>query len=127
MQKYEIGVTDEFEAAHSLTGEFGPATQLHGHTYRVEVSIEARELGADGTFFDIGLLKAGLRAELQRLHYKHLNELEEFEGRNTTAEAVARFIGRKLAALVKAKAESMKVTVWESSSAWAAYSESFAD
>ncbi|HSE97818.1 MAG TPA: 6-carboxytetrahydropterin synthase, partial [Blastocatellia bacterium] len=51
---FEIGVIDEFEAAHSLEGDFGPATRLHGHTYRVEVRVEARDVDETGTFYNIG-------------------------------------------------------------------------
>ncbi|HZF58812.1 MAG TPA: 6-carboxytetrahydropterin synthase, partial [Rubrobacter sp.] len=36
---YEIYVAASFEAAHRLVGDFGPATRLHGHTYRLEVVV----------------------------------------------------------------------------------------
>ena len=123
---FEIGVNSEFEAAHSLSGDFGPATQLHGHTYKVEVSVEAREIDSTGTFFDIGTLRDALHSVLQPLHYRNLNELEELAMINTTAEAVARYIFRKLAPAVRAPGiEGIKVTVWESSSSFASYRESF--
>ncbi|MEK6322465.1 MAG: 6-carboxytetrahydropterin synthase [Acidobacteriota bacterium] len=126
MQIFEIGVTGEFEAAHSLTGDFGPATQLHGHTYKVEVRAEAREIDSTGTFYDIGRLRAELSAVLERLHYRNLNEVAELAGTNTTAEAVARYIFKKLAPVVRADGvEGLKVTVWESSSSFASYRESF--
>lgn len=123
---FEIGVNGEFEAAHSLTGDFGPATRLHGHTYKVEVRVEAREIDSSGTFFDIGQLQAALRAVLEPLHYRNLNEIEELASMNTTAEVVARYIFRKLALVVRTSGvEGLKVTVWESSSSFASYRESF--
>lgn len=126
MQKFEIGITDEFESAHSLTGDFGPATRLHGHTYRVEVVAEAREIDSTGTFFDIGRLRAELSSVLEPLRYRNLNEVAELAGVNTTAEALARFIFNKLAPVVRAAGvEGLKVTVWESSSSFASYRESF--
>jgi 6-pyruvoyltetrahydropterin/6-carboxytetrahydropterin synthase len=90
MQTFEIGITDEFEAAHSLNGDFGPATRLHGHTYGVEVRAEAREINSTGTFYDIGRLRAELKSVLEHLHYRNLNEVPELVGTNTTAEAVAK-------------------------------------
>ena len=123
---FEIGINDEFEAAHSLSGDFGPATQLHGHTYKVEVRVEAREIDSTGTFFDIGRLRAELHSVLEPLHYRNLNELEELASINTTAEAVARYILTKLAPAVRAGGvEAIKVTVWESSSSFASYRETF--
>ena len=126
MQTFEIGITDEFEAAHSLSGDFGPATRVHGHTYRVELRAEARELNATGIFYDLGRLRAELRSVLEPLHYRNLNEITELADTNTTAESVARYILRKLAPALRAGgAEGLKVTLWESSSSFASYRESF--
>lgn len=126
MQKFEIGITGEFESAHSLNGDFGPATRLHGHTYRVEVRTEARDIDSTGTFYDIGRLRDELSAVLEPLHYRNLNEVAELAGTNTTAEAVARYIFKKLAPVLRsAGVEGLKVTVWESSSSFASYRESF--
>lgn len=122
---FEIGITDEFEAAHSLSGDFGPATQLHGHTYKIEVRLEGRDLDVSGTLYDIGLLRSALRAVLDEMHYRNLNDLPALSAINTTAEAVARHIFNQLAPTVtKAPLTAMKVTVWESSSAFASYRES---
>ena len=126
MQMFEIGITDEFEAAHSLNGDFGAATRLHGHTYKVEVRVEARDVGITGTFYDIGRLRSELRSVLETLHYRHLNDVADLTEMNTTAEVVARYIFKNLAAGVQAAGvESLKVTVWESSSCFASYRESF--
>jgi 6-pyruvoyltetrahydropterin/6-carboxytetrahydropterin synthase len=123
---FEIGVIDEFEAAHSLAGDFGPATMLHGHTYRVEVRVEAPEIDETGTFYDIGRLRRDLRAALDELHYRNLNEVAAFAGANTTAETVARYIFSRIEPPLRdGSAASLKVTVWESSSVFAAYKERF--
>ena len=122
---FEIGITDEFEAAHSLSGDFGPATRLHGHTYKIEVRLEALDVDATGTFYDIGRLRSELRSVLDPLHYRNLNDIPEFARTNTTAEIVARYICQGMAESVKAAGvETLKVTVWESSSSFASYRES---
>jgi 6-pyruvoyltetrahydropterin/6-carboxytetrahydropterin synthase len=125
MQKFEIGIIAEFESAHSLKGDFGPATRLHGHTYRVEVRAEASDIDESGTFYDIGRLRAELSAAIEPLHYRNLNEVRELAGENTTAESVARHIFKKMApGLRTAGVHGLKVTVWESSSSFASYTES---
>jgi 6-pyruvoyltetrahydropterin/6-carboxytetrahydropterin synthase len=126
MQIFEIGITAEFESAHSLSGDFGPATRLHGHTYRVEVRADARDIDSTGTFYDIGRLRSELSSVLEPLHYRNLNEVAELAETNTTAEALARYIFQKLAPVVRTGGvEGLKVTVWESSSSFASYRESF--
>ena len=122
---FEIGIADEFEAAHSLAGNFGPATRLHGHTYRVEVRIEAREVDESGTFYDLGRLRSDLRAALAELEYRNLNEVEGLKESNTTAEMVALYILKKMEPPLKGtRAINIKVTVWESPSVFASYRKS---
>jgi 6-pyruvoyltetrahydropterin/6-carboxytetrahydropterin synthase len=125
MRKFEAGITGEFESAHSLSGDFGAATRLHGHTYKVEVRAEASNIDSTGTFYDIGRLRVELNSVLEPLHYRNLDEVEGLAGANTTAEAVARYIFTKLAPVLRAAGvEGLKVTVWESSSSFASYRES---
>lgn len=123
---FEIGVVDEFEAAHALRGDFGAATRLHGHTYKVEVRAEAGRIDSTGTFYDIGRLRANLRSVLERIHYQNLDDLDAFKGSNTTAEVLAIYIFNQLAPGVRAGGvEALKVTVWESTSCFASYREAF--
>jgi 6-pyruvoyltetrahydropterin/6-carboxytetrahydropterin synthase len=125
---FEVGVIDQFEAAHALTGDFGPATRLHGHTYRVEARVEARDIDESGTFYDIGRLRAELRRVLDEMHYRNLNEVPALGGANTTAEVVARHIFKMLEPPLRAaRVAGLKVTVWESPSVFASYREAFSE
>jgi len=124
---FEIGIVDEFEAAHHLTGDFGPASRPHGHTYRVEVRVWSKDLGPDGVFHDIGALRDDLRAVLGEMHYRNLNEVPALSGINTTVEMIAQYIFRRLEPpLRQAGLFALKVTVWESSFVFGAYYEEFA-
>jgi 6-pyruvoyltetrahydropterin/6-carboxytetrahydropterin synthase len=119
---YEVGVIGQFEAAHHLTGDFGPATRTHGHTYRVELSARGDALREDGTLLDIVPMQQGLERVLAALHYRDLSELEVFAGRNTTAETVARHIYDQIAPLVAGQGvTALSVRVWESPVAYAGY------
>jgi 6-pyruvoyltetrahydropterin/6-carboxytetrahydropterin synthase len=119
---YEVGVVGQFEAAHHLIGDFGPATRTHGHTYRVEVAVRGTELRADCTLLDIVPIQQGLERVLAALHYRDLSELEGFAGRNTTAETVARYIHDQLAPLIAGQGiATLAVRVWESPLAYAGY------
>ena len=71
---YEIYVATRFEAAHRLVGDFGPATRMHGHTYRMEVIVRGQHLGDDGTLYDIGELGQAVEGLAGSMHYRDLNE-----------------------------------------------------
>lgn len=118
---YEVGVTAQFEAAHRLIGAFGPATRMHGHTYRLEAAVRGPELRADGTLFDITALQGAVQALVAELHYRDLGEVAGLAEVNTTAENVAAFCWRRLAEQLEGRGlVSLAVRVWENPGAYAA-------
>lgn len=117
---YEIGVVAQFEAAHRLVGEFGPAVRMHGHTYRLEVVVRGEQLDGANVLYDIGRLRGDVDVLVERLNYRDLNEVPGLEEVNTTAEAMTRYCWESLApALRGVGLVSLAVRVWESPLAWA--------
>lgn len=117
---YEIGVVAQFEAAHRLVGDFGPAARMHGHTYRLEVIVRGERLDESNALYDIGRLRGDVDALVERLNYRDLNEVEGLEQVNTTAEAMARYCWEQLASALRGSAlASLAVRVWESPQVWA--------
>ena len=118
---YELYVATQFEAAHRLVGDFGPATRTHGHTYRMEVILRGDHLADDGTLYDIGELRPALDDVAASLHYRDLNEVPDLAGVNTTAEAVASYCWEKLAPPLHGRnLDSLTVRIWESPQVYAA-------
>jgi len=117
---YEIGVMAQFEAAHRLVGDFGPATRLHGHTYRLDVIVRGERLNTDGVLYDIGALREAVDALAASLHYRDLGEVPGLAGVNTTAEAVAHHCWETLAPPLRGTLASLLVRVWESPQVYAA-------
>jgi 6-pyruvoyltetrahydropterin/6-carboxytetrahydropterin synthase len=118
---FEVGVVAQFEAAHRLVGNFGPAQRIHGHTYRVEATVHGTTLKPDGTLFDITLLQDALGTVVKQLHYQNLDDIEGLNTRNTTAEVVADYIWHQVApSLQNVGLIDLRIAVWESPSAWAA-------
>ena len=128
---YALAVSDHIMIAHSFAGAvFGPAQQLHGATYGVEVEFRRAELDGDGLVCDIGLASKALREVLSALNFKNLDELPELHGKNTTTEFMAGEIFRRMQAQVAAGAlgagtavalASMRVVLRESPVAWASF------
>ncbi len=127
---YALNVRDHFMIAHSFTGEaFGPAQKLHGATYVVDAEFRRGELDADGLVVDIGLASQVLKALLDELNYRNLDDVAEFSGKNTTTEFLARVIFERMADAVRegklgagaAGLSFIKITLNESHVAWASY------
>jgi 6-pyruvoyltetrahydropterin/6-carboxytetrahydropterin synthase len=118
---FEIGIIEEFEAILSLKGDFGLATRLHGHTYRVQVTIEGDRLDEAGVLYDISKLRESLKGILSHLHYQNLNELEAFRDVNPTMENVCRYIYGRMALTLGEGIRGLQVTVWESPTAFSSY------
>ena len=117
---YEVYVAAQFEAAHRLVGDFGPATRTHGHTYRMEVLVRGEVLSDDGTIYDIGELRAHVEDLASSLNYRDLNDVPDLAGVNTTAEAVADYCWEKLAPPLRDRGlDSLTVRVWESPQVYA--------
>ncbi|MFV9504898.1 MAG: 6-pyruvoyl trahydropterin synthase family protein [Oscillochloridaceae bacterium umkhey_bin13] len=119
---YEVGVKAQFEAAHRLVGDFGPATRMHGHTYTLEVAVHGAALRPDGTLFDLTLLQAAVARLVGMLHYHDLGEVPGLAEVNTTVEQVASFCWQQLApALAGQGLLRLTVRLWENPAAYAAY------
>ncbi len=119
---FEVGIETQFEAAHMLRGNFGPATRRHGHTYSVEVTVRGPVLRGDGTLVDIGLLRRLAEDAAGALHYQDLDELEAFRERNSTAEMVALHFWEQISpSLAGERLDSLSVRVAESPQAFARY------
>lgn len=127
---FSVTVRDHMMIAHSLRGEvFGPAQRLHGATYVVDATFRRAALDDDGIVVDIGRAAAELRAVLDGLSYRNLDEEAGLAGMNTTTEALARVVADSLAERVLAGAlgdggrevAGLVVTLHESHVAWATY------
>ncbi|NYS59500.1 6-pyruvoyl trahydropterin synthase family protein [Vreelandella salicampi] len=127
---YRLCVRDHLMIAHSFNGEvFGPAQQMHGATYVVDVAFQRPELDSDGLVIDIGLASESLKAMLADYNYRNLDEVESLNGHNTTTEFMAKVIFDRIAVAIQqgelgetAKGiERVEVKLHESHIAWASY------
>jgi 6-pyruvoyl-tetrahydropterin synthase len=100
---FAVEVRDHVMIAHSFRGAvFGPAQALHGATFVVDVAFIAPTLDQNGIVVDIGRAREVLKSVLQPLNYRNLDELQEFKGKNTTTEFLAKYVFDKLASGARA-------------------------
>ena len=121
---YEISVEQEFDAAHALRGYQGKCENLHGHRYRVAVTVRASSLNEIGLAFDFTLLKKRAAEVLERFDHTYLNEIAPFDRINPSAENIAATVyGEMKAKLGDASVSVARVEVWESPTSRAEYRE----
>lgn len=119
---YELSVKGDFCAAHFLKGYEGKCKTLHGHTWKVEVTIASEHLDKIGMVADFALIKKNLREFLETIDHVHLNELPYFKDVNPTTENLAKYIYDEFPKKY-GPFTITKVTVWESDSASITYTQ----
>ncbi len=120
---FEITVAETFAAAHFLRGYRGKCENLHGHNYKVEVTLAGERLDACGLLVDFLEVKRLLRAAIERLDHCLLNEVAPFDRQNPTAENMARHFYEQIAGSLEGAAgvRVRAVKVWETEATAAAY------
>ena len=75
---FEITTTRRFSAAHQLRLYDGSLEPLHGHNWRVKVTVSAAKLDRIGVVMDFHELERLVDAVTMPLHNRHLNDLPPF-------------------------------------------------
>jgi 6-pyruvoyltetrahydropterin/6-carboxytetrahydropterin synthase len=117
---YRLRIESRFDAAHKLIGYKGKCSNLHGHTWKVEVFFIGKELDKTGILTDFGFLKKKLSEITDKLDHSFLNDTQEIG--NPTAENISKYIFQSLKDLTNV-VKLDKVRVWESPSSWCEYFE----
>jgi len=121
--KYEISVERTFSAAHALREYKGKCENLHGHNWRIRVSVSGQKLDKMGMLVDFTDLKSALDAVLKKLDHTNLNDINPFNSINPTAENIASYIYEGLKKYQLPQIKIASVEVWESETSSAKYSE----
>lgn len=121
---YHLTIYTYFAAAHNLINYQGDCENLHGHNWKVEVTVSARELDKAGLGIDFKILKKKTNALLDTLDHKYLNDLAPFRDRSPSSENICSYLFEHLASEMNdTNVRVEKVTVWESDNACASYTE----
>ena len=92
----EIWKEFTFEAAHKLPRlpDDHKCKRLHGHSFRVRISVEGDPDSELGWVTDFANIKEAFAPILQQLDHHYLNEIEGLE--NPTSELLAKWIWQRL-------------------------------
>lgn len=100
---FSVEVRDRIMIAHSLPDPFfGPAQNMHGATFIVDVAFFREVLTQKNVVVDIGAALDVLSKTLKPLGYQNLDALPQFKGVLTTTEYLCKYIFSQLAAAARA-------------------------
>jgi 6-pyruvoyltetrahydropterin/6-carboxytetrahydropterin synthase len=121
---FQVSVEETFSAGHALRGYKGKCENVHGHNYRVQITLEGPQLDNIGLLIDFTRVKHVMRDVIKRLDHQFINDLEPFTTVNPSAENMAKYffeeVGNQLHDLPPG-AFVKEVVIWETDSACARY------
>jgi 6-pyruvoyltetrahydropterin/6-carboxytetrahydropterin synthase len=132
---FRITVEDGFAAGHALRGYRGKCENVHGHNYKVRVTLEGAELNSIGLLYDFKDLKEAIHCAIRKLDHQFLNDVSPFDVLNPSAENIAKYFHDEVSRLLSAGAPVVsgsgnppsapcrveRVTVWETDTTTATY------
>ena len=102
---YSVEVRDRIMIAHSLPDPFfGPAQNLHGATFVVDVAFFREKLNRHNVVVDIGAALDVLNTTLKPLSYQNLDALTQFTGVLTTTEFLCKYVFDAIASAARSGA-----------------------
>jgi 6-pyruvoyltetrahydropterin/6-carboxytetrahydropterin synthase len=120
---FEVTVEQTFAAGHALRGYRGKCENVHGHNYKVQVTIAGEELDSIGLLVDFVEVKRVMKEIIEYLDHRFINDLSPFDKLNPSAENLARYfweeMTKHLAAEVPVRIAEVKV--WETDTTTATY------
>lgn len=120
---YQVTIETHFSSAHRLRDYNGECERLHGHNWKVEISVSSETLNSLGMVIDFRDLKQKAKDLISRFDHQYLNEIPPFNELNPTTENMAKYLFDELSKIINTESVRVsKVTVWESPSCFARYS-----
>jgi len=110
---YRVTQEGWISSSHQTVRADGSLEPIHGHNWRIQVTVEAAELDDRGMVVDLDELRHTLVAALDELDHTHLNDLPAFADQPVSAEVIARHVGKKLAVQIDdGRRRVVEIRVW---------------
>jgi 6-pyruvoyltetrahydropterin/6-carboxytetrahydropterin synthase len=113
---FEVSVEQTFAAGHALRNYRGACENVHGHNFKIQVTIEGQELDQTGMLVDFLDVKQSMRDVIARLDHRFLNDVPPFDVKNPSAENIAEYFYEELTSGLMSNPVPVRVRevkVWE--------------
>lgn len=122
---FQISAEYTFAAGHALRGYKGKCENVHGHNYKVLVTVAGVSLNSIGLLMDFVDLRSAIKGLVDRLDHRFLNDLPPFDQLNPSAENLAKYFYDGLEPQVREQGNRVsEVKVWETDTTSATFSPS---
>jgi 6-pyruvoyltetrahydropterin/6-carboxytetrahydropterin synthase len=123
---FEVTVEQTFSAGHALREYKGKCENVHGHNYRVQVTVEGEQLNRIGLLVDFVELKRVVREVISYLDHQFINDLEPFTRINPSAENMAKYFYDEVSTRMAPSTDGTpariaQIKIWETDTSIAVY------
>jgi 6-pyruvoyltetrahydropterin/6-carboxytetrahydropterin synthase len=120
---FEVTVEQTFAAGHALRNYRGKCENVHGHNYRVRVTVQGNQLDDTGLLVDFLDVNRLISGTVEYLDHQFINDLPPFDQLNPSAENLAKYFYEKVSCGLKSEvaARVSEVQVWETDVSSAVY------
>jgi|SRR5579871_2216129 len=119
---FEVSVEQTFAAGHALRNYRGKCENVHGHNYRVRITMAGPKLDEIGLLVDFVEVKNLMGEVIDYLDHQFINDLAPFDAINPSAENMAKyFYDRVSAGLKSGDVRISEVKIWETDTSSAVY------
>ena len=113
---FEVSVEQSFAAGHALRNYKGACENVHGHNFKIRVTIEGHERDGTGMLVDFLDVKHSMGEVIARLDHRFLNDVPPFDVKNPSAENIAEYFYEELTSGLVSNPVPVRVRevrVWE--------------
>ena len=119
---FEVSVEQSFAAGHALRNYHGKCENVHGHNYKVRITVAGERLDSTGLLVDFLEVKRLMKTAIEYLDHRFINDLPPFDQINPSAENIAKYFYDRLHEGLNDQAVRIsEVKVWETDTSSAVY------
>ena len=119
---FEVSVEQSFAAGHALRDYHGKCENVHGHNYKVRITVAGERLDSTGLLVDFVEVKRLMGAVIEYLDHRFINDLSPFDQINPSAENIAKYFYERVhEGLSDDVVRISEVKVWETDTSSAVY------
>ena len=120
---FEVSVEQTFAAGHALRNYKGKCENVHGHNYRVRITVQGDQLDSTGLLVDFLDVKGLIGGVVDYLDHQFINDLPPFDELNPSAENIAKYFYDRVSGGLKNEVpvRVSEVKVWQTDTSSAVY------
>jgi len=120
---FEVSVEQTFAAGHALRNYKGKCENVHGHNYRVRITVQGEQLDSTGLLVDFLNVKNLIHDVVGYLDHQFINDLPPFDQINPSAENMAKYFYDRVSGGLKEEipVRVSEVRIWETDTSSAVY------